>query len=224
MSNEDQLFRTSHSRRINPTVVLLLICTVASAILLWLDWDSGSPKQGSPKQVTLQPGTKATDKIAAAAGAPSDQIGMIDTTDDAATGPATISSTTISDDLPASGSTQNVTFRIEGLKAESSQIHVAVFDSAKGFPKPESSSSKTVVSATEGDVEFQMSLPAGQKTAIAVFQDLDGDGKLTKNTIGIPVEPFGFSNDARGVFGPPSFSSAALMISKDTDTVSIKVR
>ncbi len=226
MSNEDPVVQPSHSGPVSPIVVLLLICIVASAFLLWLDWDSGSPTQGLPKQVTLQPTTKATDKIADAAG-PSDQVGTFDAeaaSDAAATNSATNLPMAISEELAASGSTQNVSFRIEGLKAESSQVHVAVFDSAKGFPKPESSSSKTVVSATESHVEFQMSLPAGQKTAIAVFQDLDGDGKLTKNAVGIPVEPYGFSNAARSLFGPPSFSSAALMISDKTDTVSIKVQ
>jgi len=225
MSNEDPVAQPSHSGPVSLTVVLLLICIGASAFLLWLDWDSGSPTQGLPKQLTLQLTSKGTDKNAvSAAAAPSDQIGTNDTTDESATEPATNSPTTISEEPAASGSTQNVTFRIEGLKAESSQVHVAVFDSAKGFPKPESSSSKTVVSATESYVEFQMSLPAGQKTAIAVFQDLDGDGKLTKNSIGIPVEPYGFSNAARSLFGPPSFSSAALMISKENNTVSIRVQ
>ncbi len=224
MSNEAPVVQPSHSGPVSLTVVLLLICTVASAFLLWLDWDSGSPKQGLPQQLTLQSVTKATDNVADAAAAPSEQIDWIDNTYDSATDPVTNSPTTISEEPAASGSTQKVTFRIEGLKVESSQVHVAVFDSADGFPKPESSSCKTVVSATEGHVEFQMLLPAGQKTAIAVFQDLDGDGKLTKNAVGIPVEPYGFSNAARGVFGPPSFSSATLMISKDMDTLSIKVQ
>ena len=227
MSNEDPMVQPSHSGPMSPIVVLLLICISASAFLLWLDWDSGSPKQ-----VTMRSVTKATDKNAvSAAGDTSDRVGLIDaddTGDDAfhaaATDSATNSPTPISEELSATGSTQIVSFRIEGLKAESSQVHVAVFDSAKGFPKPESSSSKTVVSATEDQIEFQMSLPAGQKTAIAVFQDLDGDGRLTKNAIGIPIEPYGFSNAARSVFGPPSFSSAALMISDKTDTVSIKVQ
>ncbi len=224
MSNEDPVVQSVRSGPVSPIVVLLLICFSASAFLLWLDWDSGSSQRGLPKKMTLQPATRATDTIAMAAGAPIDQVRTSDTVDDSANETATHSAPVMSEEAATSGSAQNVTFRIEGLKAEASQVHVAVFDSATGFPRPESSSSKTTVSATEGHVEFEMALTADQKTAIAVFQDLDGDGKLTKNAVGIPVEPYGFSNAARSLFGPPSFSSAALLISKDTDTLVIKVQ
>lgn len=47
-------------------------------------------------------------------------------------------------------------------------------------------------------------IPAGAY-AISVFHDVDSDGELKTNFIGIPREPLGASNDARGRFGPPSF-------------------
>ena len=37
----------------------------------------------------------------------------------------------------------------------------------------------------------------------------DGDGDLTLWPIGLPKEAYGFSRDARGRFGPPSFDAAA---------------
>ena len=40
--------------------------------------------------------------------------------------------------------------------------------------------------------------------AIAVFHDLNGNGKLDRNLIGLPSEPYGFSNDV-GRRGFPSF-------------------
>jgi uncharacterized protein (DUF2141 family) len=51
-------------------------------------------------------------------------------------------------------------------------------------------------------------LPPG-RYVIAAFQDTDGDGKLTKGALGIPREPFGFSNGARARFGLPAFDAAA---------------
>ncbi|MFX8281946.1 DUF2141 domain-containing protein, partial [Acinetobacter baumannii] len=43
-----------------------------------------------------------------------------------------------------------------------------------------------------------------------VFQDANGNGRLDMNAMGMPVEPFGFSNDAVGNFGPPRFEQAVL--------------
>jgi uncharacterized protein (DUF2141 family) len=34
------------------------------------------------------------------------------------------------------------------------------------------------------------------------------NGKLDTNWLGIPIEGYGFSNDAKGLFGAPSYSAA----------------
>ena len=52
---------------------------------------------------------------------------------------------------------------------------------------------------------------AGQY-AIAVFQDEDRNKKLKTNFIGYPIEPIGFSNDAKIKFGPPSFDEAKVSV------------
>ena len=44
--------------------------------------------------------------------------------------------------------------------------------------------------------------------AVSAFLDSDGDGELSRNLVGIPSEPYGFSNSARSITGPPSFEAA----------------
>ena len=44
---------------------------------------------------------------------------------------------------------------------------------------------------------------------VAVFHDTDGNGRLSTWPIGLPKEAYGFSRNARGRFGPPSFEAAA---------------
>ena len=51
-------------------------------------------------------------------------------------------------------------------------------------------------------------LPPG-RYAVATFHDRDGNGALTLWPIGLPKEAYGFSNEARGRFGPPGFAAAA---------------
>jgi uncharacterized protein (DUF2141 family) len=84
-----------------------------------------------------------------------------------------------------------------------------------------------VVSTNGERVEFSLELPTNRPLAIAVFQDNDGNGKLTKSQMGIPREPYGFSNNARGILGPPKFKQAAFELEPRTDnteTIEIKVR
>lgn len=45
--------------------------------------------------------------------------------------------------------------------------------------------------------------------ALVVFEDLNENGLLDRNKLGIPQEPFGFSKAKIGLFGPPSFAKAS---------------
>lgn len=118
-------------------------------------------------------------------------------------------------------------FTISGLTAKESKLYVAVFESEDGFPKPELSSQTVVVSAIDSQVRLGIDAPLNQPFAIAVFQDTDGNGRLSKSKMGAPTEPYGFSNNARGLLGPPSFEKAALLLQQNQDCtipINIKVR
>ncbi|GGD17008.1 DUF2141 domain-containing protein [Aquisalinus flavus] len=54
-------------------------------------------------------------------------------------------------------------------------------------------------------------LPPGTY-AIKAFHDVNGNGKLDTNLIGVPTEPYGFSNGQAGRFGPPSFEAASFIL------------
>ena len=51
-------------------------------------------------------------------------------------------------------------------------------------------------------------VPAGT-FGISAFHDENSNGKLDTNFVGIPVEDYCASRDARGTFGPPSFEDAS---------------
>ena len=46
-------------------------------------------------------------------------------------------------------------------------------------------------------------------TVVPLYNDENMNGKLDTNWLGIPTEGYGFSNDAKGMLGPPSFSAAS---------------
>jgi len=46
-------------------------------------------------------------------------------------------------------------------------------------------------------------VPVGRQYGVRVFQDLNSNEELDQNMFGLPTEPYGFSNNARGRFGPP---------------------
>ncbi len=56
---------------------------------------------------------------------------------------------------------------------------------------------------------------------IRVMQDLDDDGSMGTNLVGMPIEPWGTSNDAKGSFGPPSWDDARFHLDAQGATQSI---
>ena len=52
--------------------------------------------------------------------------------------------------------------------------------------------------------------------AIAVFVDLNGNGKMDKNFFGIPKEQYGFSNNVMGRMSAPTFDQAKFTITEPT--------
>ena len=71
----------------------------------------------------------------------------------------------------------------------------------------------TVVKISNKKATAIFDLPFGEY-AIAGFQDLDGNGVLSGNFLGIPKEPVGFSGGAKVRFGPPKWNDAVFQFKK----------
>lgn len=123
-----------------------------------------------------------------------------------------------------SGQTVTLTVKIEGVTTSQGVVRVALFDKATGFPNGKNAAVAQQTVAANGEtltVTFA-NLKAGTY-ALAVQHDKNNDGKLNRNTLGIPTERYGFSNGARGTFGPPSFGAASFALDADR-TVTVRVK
>lgn len=57
--------------------------------------------------------------------------------------------------------------------------------------------------------------------AIAGFQDLNNDGECNKSKLGIPQEPYGFSNDVKPKMKAPTFSQCMFTYNETNQQVSV---
>jgi uncharacterized protein (DUF2141 family) len=104
---------------------------------------------------------------------------------------------------------------IKALRSGEGSVAVSVFsaENTKGFPGQAESAAKTFYVSLDGKSSVEIPLQGLEpgRYAIAVMHDADGDRKL-KSVLGIPREGFGFSNNPRIYFGPPSFDKATVSI------------
>ena len=109
-----------------------------------------------------------------------------------------------------------VTVKVSGVETATGKLFLNVFDSKKAWLKKPMLDESVVV---EGDsATFEVQLPPGLYS-FHVFHDVDDNGKMKSNFIGIPKEPTAVSNDAKGKFGPPKFKDAAVTIGDEAVTV-----
>lgn len=94
--------------------------------------------------------------------------------------------------------------------ADSGMLMVAVFDAQGWLRKPVAVDRQSVSAAKDGKLVLRLTGLPDVPIAVSVFQDLNGNGKLDMNPMGMPIEPFAFSRQAQGNFGPPSFEQAVL--------------
>lgn len=117
--------------------------------------------------------------------------------------------------------TQKLVVHITQIKSNVGNIGVAIFNSKESFlGKPFMKATKK---AKKGEMTFTFDVPAGTYS-ISVMHDENKNGKLDKNFMGIPSEPYGISLEGRNMFGPPSYDEAKFMV-KDKDVkLSIEVK
>ena len=114
--------------------------------------------------------------------------------------------------------------QITGLNNDKGRVAVALFASASDFPKQERAllGELTPIANKTAQVTFRNLRPG--LYALAVLHDENQNSKMDFNFLGMPLEGYGFSNDASAMFGPPSFADAAFQLKARPSRVSIKMR
>ena len=112
--------------------------------------------------------------------------------------------------------------KITDIKNKKALIYIAVFNQKKGFPyKGKKGVFVWKGSPIEAKTGVFTGLPDGNY-AIAVFQDIDGNGKLSKWFFGKPREPYGLLLGFKKPNKKPNFSKYSKDIPQNS-TVKIKL-
>lgn len=102
-------------------------------------------------------------------------------------------------------------------------IRLALHNDPEEFPEGERFSGFDEPAKPGSIVVTMKDIPAGRYAA-ALLHDENRDGKMNKNFIGLPLEGFGISRDARVLLGPPTFEAAAFDVPREGTRITIRVR
>ena len=117
-----------------------------------------------------------------------------------------------------------LTVTVLGLQSEEGEVALALFGTAEDFKNRTRAVATDRIPPEKDGVVWRIEGLRPGRYALAVYHDLNGNGKLDRTTLGPPDEPYGFSNNARGTFGPPKFDAAAIELGPADRAIEIQLR
>lgn len=127
--------------------------------------------------------------------------------------------------LQGSGFAQKyvLTLKVADIRVLQGELQVGLFNTEDAFLEigAEFLVAKVKVDSTTTQLRFA-DVPRG-KYAISLYQDIDSNGEINKNFIGIPTEPYGISNDAWRMLAAPRWKEASFIVDSDKE-ITINLR
>jgi uncharacterized protein (DUF2141 family) len=114
--------------------------------------------------------------------------------------------------------------KIANIKNDKGDILIGLYSDGQNFPR-KTSDGRIVKASKDGViVEFHDLKPGPY--AVSVLHDENSNKDMDQSKIGIPKEGYGFSNNAKGSLGPPSFNKAKfqLLPGQKNTAISIDLR
>ncbi len=122
--------------------------------------------------------------------------------------------------LPAAAQAATLVIRAEGIATADGMVYAGICD--RSFDEA-TCPYRARAQARAGTVELRVRNVKPGAYAIAVFHDRNGNGKLDRSLIGLPSEPYGFSNNV-GRVGLPDFQAALITVGAATSAITVPVR
>ena len=118
--------------------------------------------------------------------------------------------------------TFELTVEITGMEVDKGKVFLALYNSEDTFLKSSKTTKGTNAIVKDGKaIAYFKGLKKGEY-AVSLFHDENDNGKMDTKIFGIPKEPYGFSNNAKGFMGPPKFKDAKFTV--DTNkSISIEI-
>jgi len=125
---------------------------------------------------------------------------------------------------PRAVDTEAVTVTVSALVSTTSTVKLYFYNTRAGFLKHgQWAFSKSVKPEGKRAFSLPVDLPKGE-WAVAITQDMNNNDKIDKNFLGIPTEPYAFSNNIRPTMAAPDFNECKFMVDGPGKVVSIVLK
>ena len=119
--------------------------------------------------------------------------------------------------------TGDLIIRVTGMESGRGEIQYALYNSPENFPQRSGRIAKGKVPVTPTGSTIVIKGLAPGNYAVAIYHDENLNDEFDQGIFGIPLETYGFSNDARGFFSAPDFDDAKFRVGGPKTEISIEL-
>jgi uncharacterized protein (DUF2141 family) len=132
---------------------------------------------------------------------------------------STIVAATFATLLSAPMTAADLVINIGPVEKAAGQLMVAIYDSKESFR--ETTSHAASLPAETGEMQFTFANLEAGDYAVLVYHDVNNNGNLDTNMLGMPKEPWGASLEGKMLFGAPDWAKTRFTVSDDGKTIKV---
>jgi uncharacterized protein (DUF2141 family) len=123
-----------------------------------------------------------------------------------------------------SATTATLIVRVEKVSPAGGDLRVALY-TEQSYPDDNADPVKdAVVPAKAPETTVTIAGLAPGVYAVKMFQDANRNGQFDMTWLGLPLEKYGFSNDARPIFTEPGFDRTKFTLPAGTTTITVHLQ
>lgn len=112
---------------------------------------------------------------------------------------------------------------IDNVKVAKGKLLIAIYKPSEKFGGGAAAITNMLEVRSTGGQTASFDIEPGQY-ALALYHDVNSNGVLDKNFMGIPKEPYGFSRNFRPKFSAPSFKDCSFQVTEESvQKISVKL-
>lgn len=112
-----------------------------------------------------------------------------------------------------------LTVQVSNIKEKKGKMIISIFNNLDDYLKEGKEYCKKIILVKDSLIRYTFKkIPKGEY-AVALFHDINEDGKCNKSLIGIPQEGFGFSKNKKPFLRAPSFEEVKIDLNQDKSII-----
>jgi len=120
--------------------------------------------------------------------------------------------------------TGTLVVNIENIHLNKGSIHIALYDDPTTFSKDEGVFFGEIIQLKQaGSQQWIVEDLSYRKYALAIFHDINSNGKMDRNLLGVPKEPYAFSKKEPSKWREPTFQDVAFQMNAPEKKINVSL-